>query len=117
MASPHGLIPAGSVVLDRGNAPGSAVDTGLNPAASALRTERAPAGGVLHAWRGLHLPSSPASIIAQRVDAILPSSYPSVYTTVQVTPRDTVGLYLDRLSGFGVHERGMGKDHPSSPPL
>src|SRR5215813_14613544 len=49
-ASPHGLIPAGGVVFDRGNAPGSAVDTGLNPTASALRPECA-AGGVLHVRR------------------------------------------------------------------
>src|SRR6266581_8317703 len=74
LASPHGLIPAGGVVLDRGNAPGSAVDTGLHPAASAIRAERAAAGGVLRVRRRRHLPSSPASIIAQRVGAILPSS-------------------------------------------
>jgi SRSO17 transposase len=30
---------------------GSAVHTGTDPATSALRAERAPAGGVLHAWR------------------------------------------------------------------
>ena len=35
-----------------------------------------PTGGVLHARRGLHLPSSPAAIIAQRVGEILPSSHP-----------------------------------------
>src|SRR6267143_994334 len=49
----------------------AAVDAGLDAAPSTLRAERAPAGGVLHAWRGLHLPSSPASIIAQRVGEIL----------------------------------------------
>ena len=42
----------------------------------ALRAERAAAGGVLHARRGRHLPSSPAAIIAQQVGAILPSSHP-----------------------------------------
>ena len=55
---------------------GQQCDTGLDPAASALRAEPAAAGGVLHARRGRHLPSSPASIIAQRVGAILPSSHP-----------------------------------------
>ena len=76
LASPYGLIPAGGVVLARGNAPGAAVDTGLNPTASTLRPERAAAGGILHIRRGRHLPSSPAAIIAQRVGAILPSSHP-----------------------------------------
>src|SRR5215813_12241284 len=76
LASPHGVVPAGGVVLARGNAPGSAVDTGLNPAASTLRAERAAAGGVLRVRRKRHLPSSPAAIIAQRVGEILPSSYP-----------------------------------------
>jgi hypothetical protein len=52
------------------------VDPGLNPAASALRPERAAAGGVLHVRHGRPLPSSPASIIAQRVGPILPSSHP-----------------------------------------
>src|SRR5262249_16139030 len=76
LASPHGAVTAGGMVFDRGNAPGAAVDAGLDAAPSPLRAERAPAGDVLHAWRGLHLPSSPASIIAQRVGAILPSSHP-----------------------------------------
>ena len=49
---------------------------GLDIAASALRVERAAAGGVLYTRHGLSLPSSRASIIAQRVGAILPSSHP-----------------------------------------
>ena len=55
---------------------GQQVDTSFDAAASPLRTERAPAGGVLHTRHRLYLPSSPASIIAQRVGAILPSSRP-----------------------------------------
>ena len=55
---------------------GQSVDPGLDAAASAIRAEPAAAGGVLHARRGLHLPSSPASITAQRVGQILPSSHP-----------------------------------------
>src|SRR5256885_1335404 len=45
----------------RDHAPGSAVDPGLDPPASALRVERAAAGGVLHTRRGRHLSPSPAS--------------------------------------------------------
>ena len=55
---------------------GSAVDTGLDAATSPIRAEPAPAGGLLHARRGLHLSPSPASITAQRVGSILPSSHP-----------------------------------------
>jgi hypothetical protein len=55
---------------------GSAGDTGLDAAASALRAESAAAGGLLSTRRGLHLPPSPASITAQRVGPILPSSHP-----------------------------------------
>jgi hypothetical protein len=55
---------------------GSAGDAGLDPAASALWAQHAPAGGLLHARRGLHLSPSAAAINAQRVGAILPSSRP-----------------------------------------
>ncbi len=48
LASPHGLVHDLGVVLDRGNPSGSAMDTGLDFATSALRAEPAVAGGVLH---------------------------------------------------------------------
>src|SRR6266705_3397529 len=65
LASSHG-----GVVFDRRNAPGAGVDAGLDPAASPLRAERAAVGGVLHSRYRLYLPSSPASITAQRVGSI-----------------------------------------------
>ena len=80
------------MVLDWRNPPGSIVDPGLDAAASARRVEPPVAGGLLHAWCGLHLSSSPASITAQRGGEILPLSYPQVYATAKVTPVDTVGL-------------------------
>jgi len=49
LASPHDIDADRRVVLDRGNPPRAAVDTGLDAAASALWAEPAPAGGVLHA--------------------------------------------------------------------
>ena len=73
---PHGVVADGGVVLDWRNSPRSAVDAGLDSAASPIPAEPASAGSLLHARRGLHLPSSPASIIAQRIGEILPSSYP-----------------------------------------
>src|SRR5207237_4979322 len=57
LASPHDVIADGGVVLNRRDPPRSAVDTGLDAAASALWAEPAPTGGVLHARCGLHLPS------------------------------------------------------------
>src|SRR5262249_45161712 len=47
--SPHDVDADRRVVLDRGNPPRAAVDTGLDAAASPLWAEPAPAGGVLHA--------------------------------------------------------------------
>src|SRR2546421_8093738 len=76
LASPHGVVTDGHVVLDRRDPPGSAGDPSPDPATSALWAEPAPAGSVLHAWCGLDLQSSPASITAQRVGAILPSPHP-----------------------------------------
>src|SRR6266571_1316876 len=76
LAPSHGVDADRGLVLDRGNPPGAAGDTSFDAAASPLRPERAPAGGVLHTRHRLSLPSSPASIIAQRVGAILPSSRP-----------------------------------------
>jgi hypothetical protein len=75
LASPHGLVLDRRVVFDWGNPPRSAGDASLDPPASPLWVEHAPTGGVLHARCGLHLPSSPAAIIAQRVGEILPSSH------------------------------------------
>src|SRR3989442_9341249 len=62
LASSHRLVTDGTVVLDRGNAPGSAVDPGLDAAASALRAEPAAPGGLLHARHRLYLSTSAASI-------------------------------------------------------
>jgi len=59
------LSAAGGVVLDRRDAPRSAVDASVDPAASAIRAEPALAGGLLHAGRGLYLPPSAATITAQ----------------------------------------------------
>ena len=41
-----------------------------------IPVDGAPEGSVLHAWCGRDLPSSAASITAQRVGAILPSPHP-----------------------------------------
>ena len=76
LASPYGLIPDRRVVLERGDPPGAAVDVDLDPAASALWAQRAPARGLLHARRGRHLLPSPVSITAPRVGEILPLSHP-----------------------------------------
>src|SRR5215510_1649959 len=76
LASPHGVVPDGGVVLDQGNPSGSAGDTSLDAAASALWTEPAAVGGLLHARHRLYLPTGAAAITAQRVGEILPSSHP-----------------------------------------
>src|SRR4029450_6459341 len=76
LASPHDVDADRRVVLDRCNPPGSAVDTGLDAAASALWAEPAPAGGVLHPWHRLHLSPRAPAINAQRVGPILSSPYP-----------------------------------------
>jgi SRSO17 transposase len=55
---------------------GQQVTPSPDPATSALWAEPAPAGSVFHAWCGRDLPSSPASITAQRVGEILPSPHP-----------------------------------------
>ena len=73
---PYGVVTDRRVVLDRGNAPGSTADTRLDATTGPIRAEPAPPGSILHAWRGLYLPSSPAAITAQRVGEILPSSHP-----------------------------------------
>src|SRR5216684_8037380 len=41
LASPHRLVADGHLVLDRGDAPGAAVDTGLDAAAGPIRAEPA----------------------------------------------------------------------------
>jgi hypothetical protein len=76
LASPHGVVAVGGVVLDRRNPPGSIVHTGLDITTSAIRAEPVAAGGVVPARHGLYLSSSPATITAQRTDQILPSSDP-----------------------------------------
>ncbi len=76
LASPHRLVADGHLVLDRGDAPGAAVDTGLDAAAGPIRAEPAATGGILHARHRLYLSPSAASITAQRVGEILPSSHP-----------------------------------------
>src|SRR5215831_11399476 len=76
LASPHGVVPAGGVVLDRGNASGSAGDSGLDAAASALWAEHIAARDVRDAWGVLPLSPHAASINAQRVGPILPPSHP-----------------------------------------
>src|SRR5499427_10821450 len=81
LASSHGVVPHSGVVLDRGNPPGSAGDTGLDAAASAVWAEPAAPGGILHARHRLSLSTGAAAITAQRVRQILPSSYPYVHTT------------------------------------
>src|SRR4029434_6155505 len=65
LASPYRVVAGSSVVLDRGDPPGAAANARLDPAAGPIRAQPASAGGILHAWRGRHLPSSPASITAQ----------------------------------------------------
>jgi hypothetical protein len=80
-ASPPGVKPTWPVVAHSRHAPSQHIGSPPPPipqtfAASALRVERAADGGVLHTRHGLSLPPSPASIIAQRVGAILPSSHP-----------------------------------------
>src|SRR5207247_1548723 len=76
LASPHGVVAAGGVVLDHRGPPGSVINTGPDPPTSAIRAEPAAARGVLYARCGLSLPSSAASITAQRVGEILPPSHP-----------------------------------------
>src|SRR5215470_8358612 len=61
-------------VLNWRDAPRATVDARPDPAASALWAEPAPAGGVLYAGSGLHLPPSAATITAQRGSQILPLS-------------------------------------------
>src|SRR5229473_3328602 len=49
LASPHGVVADGGVVLDRGDPPGAAVGAGLNPTTGTIRPEPAAAGGIPHA--------------------------------------------------------------------
>ena len=70
-----GTSPHRCVVLDWGNPPGAAVDPRLDPAASALRAERAADGGVVHVQHRLYLSSSAAPINAQWVGPFVLLSY------------------------------------------
>ena len=61
-----------------GRPTGAAADACLDSAAGPIQAEPAPAGGIVHAWRGLHLPSSPASIGIGRSLAAPPPTPPGI---------------------------------------
>ena len=87
MASPHGVVAVGGVVLDRRNPPGSIVHTGLDITASAIRAELVAAGGVVPARHGLYLSSSPATITAHL--------HPSTFSI-----SCHVSIYYEKFSSF-----------------
>src|SRR5438132_6923415 len=107
LASPHGLVADGGVVLDRGNDAGYTMDTRLDAAAGPLWAEPPAARGVLHVRHRLHLSPRTPSSNAQRVGPILPSPHPSVWAIAEVTPRPTVGLIIKREINMAASQQHM----------
>ena len=89
----HRGVPDRERVPERCHSSGSAVDVCNDAPAWAQRAERAADGGVVYVSRALAVSPSAPRITAQRSARFDPYNTPQLLTTVEVTPRDTVGLW------------------------
>src|ERR1700704_2977795 len=103
----HRGVPDRERVPERCHSSGSAMDVCNDAPAWAQRAERAVDGGVVYVSRALAVSPSAPRITAQRSARFDPYNTPQLLTTVEVTPRDIVGLGRPMPRGWATHDKGI----------